>query len=64
MNSPPLFCLTDETLDSALNTMKTHNIYRLYVLKEDVQHAVGAIAYPDIVGMLYHSSRGSSGKRY
>ena len=54
MNSPPLFCSTDETLDSALNTMRTNNIYRLYALKEDIQHAVGAIAYPDIVGLLYH----------
>jgi len=54
MNSPPLFCSTNDTLDSALNTMRTNNIYRLYALKEDVQHAVGAIAYPDIVGLLYH----------
>ncbi len=53
MNAPPLFCLPEDTLDSALNTMKTNNIYRLYALNEDTNCAVGAIAYPDIVGMLY-----------
>jgi len=53
MNSPPLFCNPDDTLDSALNTMKNNNIYRLYALHQDLQTAVGAIAYPDIVGLLY-----------
>ena len=53
MNSPPLFCDPDDTLDSALNTMKSNNIYRLYALHSDSQSAVGAIAYPDIVGLLY-----------
>jgi len=54
MNAPPLFCSIDDSLDSALNTMRTNNIYRLYALKEDVESAVGAIAYPDIVGLLYN----------
>lgn len=53
MNSPPLFCSLEDTLDSALNTMKTNNIYRLYALEDELKSAVGAIAYPDIVGILY-----------
>ena len=54
MNSPPLFCNPDDSLDSALNTMRTNNIYRLYALNQELQTAVGAVAYPDIVGLLYH----------
>ncbi len=54
MNSPPLFCGPDEPLDSALDTMKANKIYRLYVLEPDSDTMVGAIAYPDIVGLLYH----------
>jgi predicted transcriptional regulator len=54
MNSPPLFCDQNDTLDSALNTMKINNIYRLYALKKNSSITCGAIAYPDIVGLLYH----------
>ncbi len=54
MNSPPLFCGSDDTLDSALDTMKTNNIYRLYALEKNSNSVVGALAYPDIVGLLYH----------
>ncbi|NOX34155.1 MAG: CBS domain-containing protein [Deltaproteobacteria bacterium] len=54
MNSPPLFCRPDDTLDSALNTMKSNKIYRLYALEEGSNAVIGAIAYPDIVGLLYH----------
>ena len=54
MNSPPLFCYTDDTLDSVLNMMKTNNVYRLYAMDKGSDHIVGAIAYPDIVGLLYH----------
>lgn len=62
MNAPPLFCDQDDTLDSALNTMKTNNIYRLYALNSESSLACGVIAYPDIVGLLYHyCSRCSQG---
>lgn len=54
MNSPPLFCTPDDSLDSALDTMKANNIYRLYALEQGSNSVVGALAYPDIVGMLYH----------
>jgi len=54
MNSPPLFCHPDDTLDSALNIMKKNNVYRLYAMNKDSNNIVGAIAYPDIVGLLYH----------
>ena len=54
MNAPPLFCEPDDTLDSALNSMKINNIYRLYALEKSSNVVVGAIAYPDMVGLLYH----------
>jgi len=54
MNSPPLFCDPDDTLDSALETMKTNGIYRLYATKENSAAVTGVLAYPDIVGLLYH----------
>ncbi len=52
MVGPPLFCLPEETLDAALDTMRRHRVHRLYVRGEDGR-TVGVLAYPDIVGILY-----------
>ena len=52
MVGPPLFCHLDDSLDAALDQMRTHKIHRLYV-REEGQKAVGVLAYPDIVGLLY-----------
>jgi predicted transcriptional regulator len=53
MVGPPLLCHLEDTLDSALDTMRTHKIHRLYVWEDEPQQAVGVLAYPDIVGLLY-----------
>jgi len=53
MNAPPLFCRRDDSLDSALNQMRSNSIYRIYVLEPDADNVVGVLAYPDIVGLLY-----------
>jgi len=53
MTSPPLFCRLDDPLENALEKMKEHQIYRLYVQDPDNGEIVGALAYPDIVAMLY-----------
>jgi CBS domain-containing protein len=53
MSSPPLFCGPDNSLESALDTMRSKGIYRLYVTGESPDAVLGALAYPDIVGMLY-----------
>jgi len=53
MSFPPLFCRSDDSLESALDTMKSKGIYRLYVTGENSDDVVGALAYPDIVGLLY-----------
>jgi CBS domain-containing protein len=53
MVGPPLFCHLDDSLDAALDWMRTHKIHRLYVREEDAAQAVGVLAYPDIVGLLY-----------
>lgn len=52
MSSPPLFCSTDDPLEKALEQMRDRSVYRLYVKDAD-EAVVGALAYPDIVGMLY-----------
>jgi CBS domain-containing protein len=53
MVGPPVFCHQDESLDAALDRMRTHKIHRLYVREEAPRQAVGVLAYPDIVGLLY-----------
>ena len=53
MNAPPHFCRADDSLDTALNQMRSNSIYRIYVLAADTGSVVGVLAYPDIVGLLY-----------
>jgi CBS domain-containing protein len=53
MVSPPIYCNPGDSLESALDTMRSRRIYRLYVRSESENKVVGAIAYPDIVGLLY-----------
>lgn len=53
MVGPPLFCRAEETLDTALNTMRSHRVHRLYVEGDAPGLAEGVLAYPDIVGILY-----------
>ena len=53
MVGPPLFCHLDDSLDAALDQMRTHKIHRLYVREGAAPLAVGVLAYPDIVGLLY-----------
>ncbi len=53
MTSPPLFCQLDDPLEKALGKMKEHQVYRLYVKDPENNSVVGALAYPDIVAMLY-----------
>lgn len=52
MTSPPLFCGHGDPLEQALEQMKKHQIYRIYV-QDPEGSVIGALAYPDIVGMLY-----------
>jgi CBS domain-containing protein len=57
MVGPPLFCRQEDSLDAALDTMRTQRIHRLYVHGEDPWRAEGVLAYPDIVGLLYRFCR-------
>ena len=68
MVGPPLFCRADDSLDSALDAMRAHQVHRLYVRGDAPRRALGVLAYPDIVGLLYRycfkcerSRRSSSG---
>lgn len=53
MFSPPLFCKAGDSLETALEQMRTSKVYRLYVADDQSGELVGALAYPDIVGLLY-----------
>jgi CBS domain-containing protein len=53
MASPPIYCNPGDSLESALDTMRSQRIYRVYVLDASENKVVGALAYPDIVGLLY-----------
>lgn len=53
MMSPPLFCHADDPLESALQTMRSKGVYRLYVREGSSDQVTGVLAYPDIVGLLY-----------
>lgn len=53
MSAPPLFCRSDASLEDALETMRAKSIYRLYVTDIETGQVIGALAYPDIVGLLY-----------
>jgi CBS domain-containing protein len=57
MVSPPLFCHSSDSLEAALELMRSHGVYRLYVLDSESEKLVGALAYPDIVGLLYQYCR-------
>lgn len=57
MVSPPLFCNDDDSLETALEQMRSNRVYRLYVKSEQSKDLIGALAYPDIVGLLYQYCR-------
>ena len=44
MNAPPLFCRADDSLDTALNQMRSSSIYRIYVMAPDTGSVVGVLA--------------------
>jgi CBS domain-containing protein len=53
MSSPPFFCSPDDSLESALDTMREKGIKRLYVKGDQPEAISGVLAYSDIVGLLY-----------
>ena len=57
MMSPPLFCKAGDSLEAALEQMRTNRVYRLYVTDDRTGELAGALAYPDIVGLLYQYCR-------
>jgi CBS domain-containing protein len=54
LTSRPLqTCRPEDSLESALDRMRTDGIYRLYVTDDASEAILGVLAYPDIVGLLY-----------
>jgi CBS domain-containing protein len=64
MSSPPLFCKADTSLETALEIMRSHGVYRLYITAGKTGELVGALAYPDIVGLLYRYCHGCEHSRF
>ena len=57
MVSPPLLCKAGDSLEAALEQMRMNRVYRLFVIDDQSDDLVGALAYPDIVGLLYKYCR-------
>ncbi len=57
MVSPPLLCKAGDSLEAALELMRSNRVYRLYVVDDQTEDLIGALAYPDIVGLLYQYCR-------
>ena len=57
MAAPPLFCLPDDSLESAINLMHAKGVHRLYVSGAKTDRVIGTLAYPDVVGLLYRYCR-------
>lgn len=53
MAGPLLYCRPEDTLDAALEMMRSNRVHRLYVQGEGSPEIIGVLAYPDIVGLLY-----------
>jgi len=53
MVGPPLFIGPQDTLDCALDAMRSQKVHRLYVRENGAPQTLGVLAYPDIVGLLY-----------
>ncbi len=56
MNSPPICCAPEDSLDKALNIMREKGIHRVYVSDESLA-GIGIISYHDVVGLLYRYCR-------
>lgn len=52
MGSPVLSCKREDSLESALLSMQSSGVNRLYVT-DDQGRAIGSLSYPDILGILY-----------
>lgn len=53
MNAPPLLTAPEDSLEEALDRMRTHRVYRLYMQDNRTGEVIGTLSYPDIVGLLY-----------
>lgn len=53
MVAPPIFCQLYESVDAALDLMRTAKVQRLYVVGAEPRRVVGVLAYPDVLGILY-----------
>lgn len=53
MMPSPVLCSPEDTLESALDLMRTHKVHRVFVTGDAPNQASGVLAYYDICGLLY-----------
>lgn len=53
----PVACFPDDSVEDALEIMEAAGVHRLYVTGADRKAVIGAVAYADIVGLLYRYCR-------
>ena len=63
MFSPPATCGPEDTLETALELMRSLGVHRLYVRVPDGP-VKGLLAYPDLVGIIYRACRHCPRSRY
>ena len=67
MGSQPIACFPDDLIEEALEIMEAAGVHRLYVTGANREEVIGAVAYADIVGLLYRycrtCERGTAQKR-
>jgi len=57
MGGQPIACYPDDSVEDALEIMEAAGVHRIYVTGADRKAVVGAVAYADIVGLLYRYCR-------
>lgn len=53
MQSPPIYCRMEDTLEYALSVMRQKEIHSVFVRGDSNGRETVVLAYPDIVGLLY-----------
>lgn len=65
MTGPPVTCMDSDSLEAAIEKMKSARIHQVYVTSETTGPVTGLLAWSDIMGLLYRYCRACarSGRR-
>jgi CBS domain-containing protein len=57
MGGQPIACFPDDSVEDALEIMEAAGVHRIYVIGAHRGEVIGAVAYAEIVGLLYRYCR-------